>query len=60
VGDDDHDQEHAVTDPKDDAARQVLTQWSARGNGFLSRLTGKANAERLLRFECALAGSRVH
>lgn len=49
-----------MTDPKDDAARQVLTQWSARGNGFLSRLTGKANAERLLRFECALAGSRVH
>ena len=43
-----------------DKAREVLTRWSARGNGFLSRLTGKANAERLLRFECALAGSSVH
>ncbi len=42
------------------AARDVLTRWSARGDGFLSRLARRANADRLLRFECALAGSPEH
>ena len=42
-----------------DAARRVLETWSA-GGGFLSKLVRRANAERLLRFECALAGPAVH
>ena len=41
-----------------DAARRVLAQWST-GGGFLGRLR-RANAERLLRFECVLAGPPVH
>ena len=41
-----------------DAARRVLSQWSA-GGGFLGRLRC-ADAERLLRFECVLAGPSVH
>ena len=48
----------SATSPE--AAREVIDRWSAGGGGFLSRLVGKAKAERLLRFECALAGSRVH
>ena len=43
-----------------DAARKVLQQWSAGGSGFLSRLVRKVDSDRLLRFECALAGSPVH
>ena len=42
-----------------DAARRVLERWSA-GGGFLGRLVRRADAERLLRFECALAGSSAH
>lgn len=41
------------------AARRVLEAWSA-GGGFLSKLVRRANAERLLRFECTLAGPAVH
>lgn len=43
-----------------DIAREVLTRWSTGGEGFLSRLVKRANGERLLRFQCALAGSPVH
>ncbi len=43
-----------------DAARAVLTHWSARGGGFLDKLVKRADADRLLRFECALAGSPEH
>ncbi len=43
-----------------DAARKVIERWSSGGQGFLNRLVRKANPERLLRFECALAGSPVH
>lgn len=43
-----------------DAARQVLEHWSSRGGGLLARLVGRDSGERLLRFECALAGAAVH
>jgi len=43
-----------------DAARAVLETWSAGGSGLLNRLLRKPDPERLLRFECALAGSPVH
>ena len=39
-----------------DAARRVLERWSA-GGGLLGKLVRRANPARLLRFECALAGS---
>ena len=48
----------STTSPE--AVRQVLERWSSGGGGFLGRLVGKANGDRLLRFECALAGSAVH
>lgn len=64
-----HDQEQAAGWPDShvlgisatspDAARRVLEDWSA-GGGFLGRLVRRANAERLLRFECTLAGPAVH
>ncbi len=41
-------------------ARQVLEQWSRSGRGLLTRLAGRGGGERLLRFECALAGSVLH
>jgi len=41
-----------------DTARLVLERWSA-GGGLLGRLR-RANAERLLRFECVLPGPSVH
>jgi len=41
-------------------ARKVLAHWSSGGGGFLNRLVGKATNDRLLRFECALAGAAVH
>lgn len=43
-----------------DAARAVIERWSASGQGFLSRLVHRADNERLLSFECVLAGSHVH
>ena len=46
-----------ISATSDANARAVFEKWSARGVGFLSRLVRKANAERLLRFECVLAGS---
>jgi tetratricopeptide (TPR) repeat protein len=42
------------------AARRVLERWSAGGYGRLTRLVGKASGTRLLRFQCALAGTAVH
>jgi hypothetical protein len=48
----------STTSPE--VARKVLEQWSSGGNGFLTRLVGKARSDRLVRFECALAGSAVH
>ena len=42
-----------------DVARRVLETWSARG-GLLGKLVRRANTERLLRFECTLAGPPVH
>ena len=43
-----------------DAAIRVLERWSSRGGGLLTRLVGRASSDRLLRFECALAGAAVH
>ena len=48
----------STTSPE--AARKVLARWSSGGGGFLNRLVGKASNDRLLRFECALAGAAVH
>jgi hypothetical protein len=48
----------SATSPE--AARQVLERWSAGKGEFLTRLVGKASSDRLLRFECALAGSARH
>ena len=48
----------STTSPE--AARQVLERWSAGKGGLLTRLVGKASSDRLLRFECALAGSAKH
>jgi tetratricopeptide (TPR) repeat protein len=48
----------SATSPE--AARRALERWSSKGGGFLSRLVGTVRRERLLRFECALAGSAVH
>ena len=41
-------------------ARRVLERWSSNGSGLLTRLIGRASNDRLLRFECALAGNQVH
>lgn len=48
----------STTSPE--SARQVLERWSAGGDGLLTRLVGRASSNRLLRFECALAGTAVH
>lgn len=48
----------STTSPE--AARKVLERWSTSGPGLLTRLTGKTGDDRLLRFECALAGTAVH
>ncbi len=48
----------STTSPE--AARKILARWSSGGGGFLNRLVGKASNDRLLRFECALAGTAVH
>ena len=48
----------STTSPE--AARKVLARWSSGGGGFLNRPVGKASNDRLLRFECALAGAAVH
>jgi tetratricopeptide (TPR) repeat protein len=48
----------STTSPE--TARQVLERWSAGGGGFPNRLVGRSNRERLVRFECALAGADVH
>lgn len=48
----------STTSPE--AARQVFERWSAGKGGLLTRLVGKGNGDRLLRFECALAGSATH
>ncbi|WP_090355552.1 tetratricopeptide repeat protein [Dyella sp. 333MFSha] len=44
----------STTEPA--AARKVLMQWSSGRGGLLSRLVGSGDKNRLLRFECALAG----
>lgn len=43
-----------------DAARRVLERWNSSGGGLLTRLVGTDSSDRLLRFECALAGATVH
>jgi len=48
----------STTSPE--VARLVLERWSDSGTGLLTRLIGRASSDRLLRFECALAGSAVH
>jgi len=48
----------STTSPE--AAKQILERWSSGGSGLLTRLVGKASRDRLLRFECKLAGSAVH
>lgn len=48
----------STTSPE--SAKQVLERWSVKGSGLLTRLAGGASRDRLLRFECALAGAVVH
>lgn len=43
-----------------DSARQVLERWSGKGSSLLTRLAGRSCSDRLLRFECVLAGTAVH
>lgn len=48
----------STTSPE--TARAALERWSTRKEGVLSRLVGKTAGDRLLRFDCVLAGAAVH
>jgi tetratricopeptide (TPR) repeat protein len=48
----------STTSPE--SARQVLERWSASEHVSLGQLVGRANGNRLLRFECVLVGTAVH
>jgi len=48
----------STTSPE--SARRVLEHWSSGETGLLTRLVGRAHSDRLLRFDCALAGTAVH
>lgn len=49
-----------VSTTSPEAVQQMFAQWSRLGSPLLQRLKRTADASRLLRFDCVLAGSSVH